>query len=74
MKLQPSYRSPFVGRDAFEPVSRREAAQLICQWRRYGNGSVRRMARRDGTARGYVFNDWFSSTDAALVLKLSEYV
>jgi hypothetical protein len=29
MKLQPSYRSPFDPRDKFEPVSRREAAQLI---------------------------------------------
>jgi hypothetical protein len=69
MKLQPSYRSPFDPRDKFEPVSRREAAQLICQWRRYENGSVRSMARRDGTARGYVFNDWLNSTDAAMVLK-----
>ena len=69
MKLQPSYRGPFVARDEFEPISRHEAAQLICQWRRYGNASVRRMARRDGCARGYVFTDWLSSTDAALVLK-----
>lgn len=69
MKLYASYRSPFVSRDAFEPVSRHEAAQLICQWRRYENSSVRRMARRDGAARGYVFNDWRSSVDAALVLK-----
>ena len=72
MKLQPFYRSPLGKPGFFEPISRREAAQIFRQWRQYENGSIRRMARRNGRARGYTFTDWWSGVDAALVLKADE--
>jgi hypothetical protein len=67
MKLQPSYMSPFSER--FEPISRREAAQIIGQWRRYENGTVHRKARKDGAVRAYTFNDWRNAAGAAMVLR-----
>lgn len=65
MKRQPAYRCPW--QSCFEPITRREAAQLIRQWRRYGNASVRRMVASDRC--GYIFHDWFSSTAAEMVLR-----
>jgi len=54
MKLQPLYRHPFTASDNFDAISRREAAQLIWQWRRNGD-SIRRLDPNPVRARGYLF-------------------
>jgi hypothetical protein len=70
MKLNPFYKSPFS--PFFEAVSRREAAQLICQWRRSGNMAAMRKVVV-GPQRGYIFQG-SAGEQADLVLKEGEFV
>lgn len=70
MKLNPFYKSPF--NPFFEAVSRKEAARLVCEWRR--SGHLARMQKfAVGRQRGYVFLGK-NGEQADLVLKDGEFV
>lgn len=70
MKLSPFYKSPF--NPFFEAVSRKEAAQIVSQWRRSGQmAAMRKLVV--GRQRGYVFLGK-DGEQADLVLKEGEFV
>ena len=70
MKLTPFYKSPF--HPFFEAVGRREAAQLVRQWRNSGQ-MVKMQKFVVGRQRGYAFLGK-DGEQADLVLKEDEFV